>query len=501
MVIIMNLITKFNSDLQNLFGNRIIDIILYGSFVRGDFNPNSSDVDFLVFIEGKLSKKDIQRLRTLHEQYRECDTLMRLLEGRYIGIVNIEMVNGYYLGTSKSGWKELFTLGFDPIESGMILDKYVSYNNHTIINQFLTLDWSTIKKQIKIQYDDLVNHKLFLEDKGYTNYALITCARSLYTYTRLGFISKVEAISWIQEMGVYFSLEHPKKTAAELQQVFRLQENYQIVDLDNIDLFELSCLLTNLNAGMNQVRYFPKTVTEVYQRVTERQIQSNRDLKVVMLQEEIVGFIDVFVEEDKHYLQVSSIFSNGFMTYTWYCVFEYLRKTYKEYKLHIVLSDVNQYHINYMKSINANTDGFESMLHITKEWFNDTYQTNNVNKLESHQYDKFIELHDSVYPDVYWNGSELIKSNKFEIFSYNDVTCGYSVITKMNRAEEEVYFLYGNEDKVKRNMIIHTLKNAFKSCKSVILLLDKNEISNIDFFLDIGFKVKETIIMFEIEKM
>ena len=44
------LIKQYVSDIMNIYGNHIKQIILYGSYARGDFH-NDSDIDFMVLVD------------------------------------------------------------------------------------------------------------------------------------------------------------------------------------------------------------------------------------------------------------------------------------------------------------------------------------------------------------------------------------------------------------------------------------------------------------------
>jgi len=50
------LTAEFKQAMQTLYGDRLLKVILYGSYARGDFHEES-DVDFLIVLRGeKLSK-------------------------------------------------------------------------------------------------------------------------------------------------------------------------------------------------------------------------------------------------------------------------------------------------------------------------------------------------------------------------------------------------------------------------------------------------------------
>lgn len=45
-----NLIKQYVSDIMNIYGNHIKQIILYGSYARGDFHKDS-DIDIMVLVD------------------------------------------------------------------------------------------------------------------------------------------------------------------------------------------------------------------------------------------------------------------------------------------------------------------------------------------------------------------------------------------------------------------------------------------------------------------
>lgn len=53
---------KIKEILEKVYGNRVIEIILYGSIARGTFNEDS-DIDIALILRGKVNKsKEINRI-------------------------------------------------------------------------------------------------------------------------------------------------------------------------------------------------------------------------------------------------------------------------------------------------------------------------------------------------------------------------------------------------------------------------------------------------------
>jgi predicted nucleotidyltransferase len=61
----------FEARLQALLGSHFRGMYLCGSLALGDFNPNSSDIDFVVVTEGVISDDLFLALREMHTQFDE----------------------------------------------------------------------------------------------------------------------------------------------------------------------------------------------------------------------------------------------------------------------------------------------------------------------------------------------------------------------------------------------------------------------------------------------
>jgi predicted nucleotidyltransferase len=54
------------SDVQSVLGDRFVGLYFYGSLSSGDFDPGSSDIDFLVLTEGELPPERVSALDAMH---------------------------------------------------------------------------------------------------------------------------------------------------------------------------------------------------------------------------------------------------------------------------------------------------------------------------------------------------------------------------------------------------------------------------------------------------
>jgi len=65
-------IQDFAEEMQNLFGDRLMEVILYGSYARGEEHPGS-DVDIAVIVDGKKDGDRWQALQVAQEFLVERD--------------------------------------------------------------------------------------------------------------------------------------------------------------------------------------------------------------------------------------------------------------------------------------------------------------------------------------------------------------------------------------------------------------------------------------------
>ena len=141
------------------------------------------------------------------------------------------------------------------------------------------------------------------------------------------------------------------------------------------------------------------------------------------------------------------------------------------------------------------------MINISKSDYNMPQNLNVLEMNESH-YQDFVVLHSSTYPAAYWTGDLLLEETstfrKFVVIN-NEELVGYSIVSDFGKPEEEIYFVYGKTIEIKLNLVATSLNSAFERCESVQLLLDVNEVKELHFFKEIGFRKKEVIITFSFQ--
>lgn len=78
------------AEAQAVLGPRFVGMYLYGSLSSGDFNPHSSDIDFLVVVTEELSQEVVTQLEVMHNRLWASGLKWATkLEGAYVSITSI----------------------------------------------------------------------------------------------------------------------------------------------------------------------------------------------------------------------------------------------------------------------------------------------------------------------------------------------------------------------------------------------------------------------------
>jgi hypothetical protein len=77
-------------EVQAVLGARLVGLYLYGSLASGDFDPHTSDIDFLVVTDGMLSDELVAGLKELHARLAaRGPKLASKLEGAYLPLAEL----------------------------------------------------------------------------------------------------------------------------------------------------------------------------------------------------------------------------------------------------------------------------------------------------------------------------------------------------------------------------------------------------------------------------
>lgn len=200
------------SGLQNLLGNQLVGLYLTGSLTYGDFDKDSSDIDFLAVLDNPLAEGQLEAVKELHQQIGEAVPFWeKRLEGSYITTEMIKTkerpeeprpyVNGGKVNLYKYGNEWTINL-YALLETG------VAIIGREPTQMFPTVTIEDVREASK---QDLLNDwqpklddpNAFSSEDYDSNhlkaYAVLTMCRILHRAKNDGIASKRVASGWVKE--------------------------------------------------------------------------------------------------------------------------------------------------------------------------------------------------------------------------------------------------------------------------------------------------------------
>jgi predicted nucleotidyltransferase len=197
------------TGLQKILGNQLVGMYLYGSLSSGDFNPETSDIDFLVVTTSTLSDKAIADLRSMHQHiWTSGLRWASKLEGSYIPKRDIRRHDPHSAPcpTVNEGKFYLDKRGSDWIiqrhvirEQGTVL---AGPDPKTLIDPVSPEDIrGAVKGVMQEWWFPMLEDPSWLKNHGseYHAFAILTMCRALYALKHGTIVSKPVAARWAQE--------------------------------------------------------------------------------------------------------------------------------------------------------------------------------------------------------------------------------------------------------------------------------------------------------------
>lgn len=194
------------SGLRAVLGDRFVGLYLHGSLAGGDFDPQRSDVDFLVVTTEKLPEETVAALNAMHDRLAAAGGWAQKLEGAYIPRQALRrydpaLARHPWLGVD--GHFEVERLGSDWVlqlhvirEQGVVV---AGPDPKTLIDPVRPDDLrraarATLREWWAPQLDDHTR----LRSREYQVYAVLTMCRALYTLEHGSIAPKSPAARWAQ---------------------------------------------------------------------------------------------------------------------------------------------------------------------------------------------------------------------------------------------------------------------------------------------------------------
>ncbi len=196
-------------EAQAILQDQFIGMYLYGSLSSGDFDPDSSDIDFVIVTRSLLSAETIARLEAMHQQaWAASDKRAGKLEGAYLpqGLIRRHDPHGPACPTINEGKFYLDSPGSDWIiqrhvirEYGVVID---GPDPKTLIDFVSPEDIrEAVRGVLREWWFPMLDNPAWLRDnsRGYHSYAILSMCRVLHALEHGTIASKPVAAHWAQE--------------------------------------------------------------------------------------------------------------------------------------------------------------------------------------------------------------------------------------------------------------------------------------------------------------
>jgi len=189
-----------------ILGSQFIGLYLYGSLALGGFNPNRSDIDFLVATAGDLPEETVNALADMHAKIAASGSRWAIeLEGAYIPLdalcrYNREQARHPHLDRGRDE-----QLRIKPMGNDWVIQRYVLRQHgvtlagppiRSLIDPVLPEDLRQATRDIlRNWWQPMLTDHQHLDSAGYRVYAVLTMCRMLYTL-KFGDIVSKPAARW-----------------------------------------------------------------------------------------------------------------------------------------------------------------------------------------------------------------------------------------------------------------------------------------------------------------
>jgi predicted nucleotidyltransferase len=197
------------ANVKEILGDQFVGMYLYGSLSSGDFNPETSDIDFLVVTTNALSEKTVSELEAMHQQ-TWATSLKRAgeLEGAYVPkeLIRCHNTDGGACPTVNEGRFYIAPLGSDWIIQRHVVREYgvvvEGPGPKTLIDSVSADEIrGSVLSVLHEWWFPMLSDPSWLREheSGYCAFAVITMCRVLHALEHGIVVSKPKAINWARQ--------------------------------------------------------------------------------------------------------------------------------------------------------------------------------------------------------------------------------------------------------------------------------------------------------------
>lgn len=197
-------------EVRGVLGPELVGMYLYGSLSLGDFEPGSSDIDFLVITEHALPDETVATLGTMHAHIAASGLMwVEKLEGSYIpraALRRYDPTNNRH-PTIGADWP----FGIHEHGSSWVIERHIIRERGVVIegpSPEMLIDPVTpddVRAAVWEALDGFWCTQLagpepeWLRTREYQAFTILTMCRALYTLAHGKVVSKPAAAAWARE--------------------------------------------------------------------------------------------------------------------------------------------------------------------------------------------------------------------------------------------------------------------------------------------------------------
>ena len=196
------------SNVKEILQDQFVGMYLYGSLASGDFNPETSDIDFLVVTVSSLSEETIVKLEAMHKQaWATSPKRTGKLEGSYVprDLIRCHDPDGAPYPTINEGKFFVDKRGSDGIIQRHVIREYgviVEGPDPKTLIEFVSPDdiRDAVMGSLNEWWFPMLDDPAWLRngENGDRAFAVVTMCRVLHTLEHGTIVSKPKATQWAQ---------------------------------------------------------------------------------------------------------------------------------------------------------------------------------------------------------------------------------------------------------------------------------------------------------------
>jgi hypothetical protein len=200
-------LSYFLAGIQQILGERFVALYLSGSLALGDFDPRSSDIDFVAVTDGDVPEHLLPALQHLHARFNAGDSAWATeVEAVYIPQGDLRRYDPAHARHPHIERGPEETLDWDQMDSGWVLQRSILREcgvtvagppPATLIDPVTACDLRRAAGALMDEWwGTMPTDPTPLRRPGYQIYAVLTMCRMLYTLEHGTVVTKPVAARW-----------------------------------------------------------------------------------------------------------------------------------------------------------------------------------------------------------------------------------------------------------------------------------------------------------------